>query len=269
MTSVFGDLITQAAEAEDISVELFNDGWVHKYFRGDKTYFSYGYQFPLNTGVSQQLATDKCATYELLASVNLPAVAHTLVTNWEQDAQGKWQRSQGNAKHMTTATEKLVKQHGLPVVTKPVAGTGGQDVRIAHTQKNLTAQITALLQKQNMAAISPFVDATHETRIYVLDDTCLLAYQKQKLPNEWRFNLGHGALAQLCSPSDELLALARQALRTLGLRLGAVDFLHTAKGPIILEVNSGIMLNNFAAQSPQQKGLAIEMYRKILHEMFV
>lgn len=268
MTSVFGDLITLASKAENISIEFFNDGWVHRYTKGNKVRFSYGYQFDLNTGVSQQLATDKCAAYQFLHNADCPVVAHKLISNWQQDDSGKWQRAATDQMHIHDVAKHLSSDFGLPVVTKPVTGTSGQDVSLARNMTQLTSQLAQLLQKYDMAAASPYIEATTETRLYLLDGLCVLAYQKQKPKNEWRFNLSHGATTQLITPSQDLISTASKAMNALGLRLGAVDFLQTKQGPIILEVNSGIMLNNFASQNPQQKEIAIKIYRQILQNSF-
>ena len=119
-----------------------------------------------------------------------------------------------------------------------------------------------------MAAVSPFLEASAEIRIYMLDNEVLLAYQKNRSTGDWRFNLGKGAKPEIISLVDETMILNTQnAFKSIGLRLGAVDFLIIKDGPIILEVNSGVMLNNFAARGLKQKDLAIQIYRKILQTM--
>ncbi|MEK7603065.1 MAG: hypothetical protein AAB459_02360 [Patescibacteria group bacterium] len=268
MISVFGDLLTIAAKLENTHLELFSDGWVHKITKNGSNHFIYGYQFDLNDGVSQQLAADKCAAYELLNKSGLKAVPHCLVINWVQNKNGNWIRVNQDENHIKNVCQKFTKQYGLPLVTKPVNGTGGDLVSKAESSDELVIQIRKLLKSQNMAAVSPFLEASAEIRIYMLDNEVLLAYQKNRSTGDWRFNLGKGAKPEIISLVDETMILNTQnAFKSIGLRLGAVDFLIIKDGPIILEVNSGVMLNNFAARGLKQKDLAIQIYRKILQTM--
>jgi len=267
MKSVFGDLLITAAKLEDIDVDIFSDGWVHRLSKNGFQHYTYGYQFDLNSGVSQQLATDKCAAYELLNHAGLNAVTHRLTTTWVYKNR-RWIRLDSQ-EMISYHIQNILVNNQLPLVLKPINGTGGHDVVLVKKKSELSKLLTKLFEKYGMVAVAPFIKAESETRLYMLDGKCLLAYQKTAPAGEWRFNLSGGAKAKVLKPEKSIEIMARQALEVIGLRLGAVDFLNTAKGPVILEVNSGIMLNNFASHGQIEKDLAVNIYRQILQTTFI
>jgi len=75
------------------------------------------------------------------------------------------------------------------------------------------------------------------------------------LPDEvvhlnWKHNLGSGSIPRLVQPPQELIDLSIQAAQNIGLRFGSVDIIQPKQDPMpyrILEVNAGVMLDNFVA----------------------
>ncbi|TAK37122.1 MAG: hypothetical protein EPO30_11115 [Lysobacteraceae bacterium] len=120
-------------------------------------------------------------------------------------------------------------------------------------------------------AAAPYVNIVSETRVILLDGECLLAYKKEAVDANGlkMFNLGLGARAIDIVPDDELLQLARVAQSVLGLRLCAVDIVERADGVSqVLEVNDGIMVENYARQSDANKQRALGIYAQIVDRLF-
>jgi glutathione synthase/RimK-type ligase-like ATP-grasp enzyme len=135
--------------------------------------------------------------------------------------------------------------------------------------------VSLLNEKQNLA-IAKYYESQFEYRFYILDSQVLFAYKKMKQNGGWMHNLSQGAVAELIDETYpkyfELKDLSLDAFQALGLRCAAVDILSTSEGFKILEINNGIMMDRFAASSPQYYELAKDAHRKmlfaaILHEM--
>ena len=64
--------------------------------------------------------------------------------------------------------------------------------------------------------------------------------------------------------------LARNARETIGLRLCAIDLAELSSGELkVLEVNSTISMEQYAAYSAENIERAKEVYRKIIRAMFI
>ena len=63
--------------------------------------------------------------------------------------------------------------------------------------------------------------------------------------------------------------MAGQVMRALSLRLAAVDIVRTDDGELrVLEVNDGIMLENYALQSAGYKDRATAVYDAVVTALF-
>lgn len=87
----------------------------------------------------------------------------------------------------------------------------------------------------------------------------------------WQHNLGKGAQPQLIEPSNEpyeaVTQLAKQALSALQLRFASVDLAQTEAGLLVMEVNAGVMMENFARMNEAFYNLSSEIYRKAMVKM--
>ncbi len=88
----------------------------------------------------------------------------------------------------------------------------------------------------------------------------------------WKFNLSQGALASEITNKDlynELESIALNAAKNVGLRFGSVDIIVTDDGKaLILEMNSGVMLENYIEQFSEGYKVAKELYKDVIKEMF-
>jgi glutathione synthase/RimK-type ligase-like ATP-grasp enzyme len=120
-------------------------------------------------------------------------------------------------------------------------------------------------------AASPFIEIKREVRLIILDRQVLLTYEKQPVEIDGLkfFNLGKGAAAVGYEVADSEIELAQKAKEALGLRLSAVDIILLADGSWrVLEVNDGIMMENYARQSPENKEVAKQVYATITPSLF-
>lgn len=87
----------------------------------------------------------------------------------------------------------------------------------------------------------------------------------------WKHNLGSWATPKIVDiHTDILTELAIRTTKTLGIRFASVDIIKTKEGVYkVLEVNSGVMLSNFALNSETNHKIAKDIYEETIHKMMV
>jgi len=243
---------------EAIDFRAFSDEWVLRLTKGGETKWIVGYKFDVNSSAASELAQDKVATFVALDAVGIAALPHYLVRSLPKELI-----------HTHKLHELL---HGMPVVAKPLEGTGGRDVIRFDTTDDALEMIKA--SGEPAWALSPYYDLQAEYRFILLDGEPLLAYEKTQptLRGTLKlFNLGFGAVA-IATPDDvmqQLIPLAKKVMKATALRLAAVDIVRLPDGSyLVLEVNDGISMEHYARQSADNKKRAVIVYNAIIAAMF-
>ncbi len=86
----------------------------------------------------------------------------------------------------------------------------------------------------------------------------------------WRHNLGQGARADILESGplkDEIAVIVRRVYEEIGVRFASVDIVETCEGLKVLEINSGVMMENFAGQNASAYSLAKAIYRDAICKM--
>ncbi len=77
-----------------------------------------------------------------------------------------------------------------------------------------------------------------DIRAFVVDGHVVGAMKRQGKEGEFRSNLHRGGTAEVFELTDEEEIAAVKATKAMGLGVAGVDMLQSARGPLILEVNS-------------------------------
>lgn len=247
-------MIADICRVNGISHQTFSNGWVHLLEKNGVVRTICGYKTDLNSAGGSEIASDKVACFEILASQGVKAVSHTLLRMHPSDGSFTWYHPP-------------VKD----MVVKPLDGTGGRHVHRFDTQDGVESWCS---RQQGIFAwaVSPFYDIKREIRMIMCDNQVLLSYAKLKPMSDGEglpfFNLGHGATAEDIVASELHTTLARGSMKALGLRLAAVDLIETMSGETqVLEVNSGFMMEHYMRSSPARQQKGYELYEKIITTM--
>lgn len=243
-------IIQGICKAEGISVSSYSDDWVLELTKGSTKRKIFGYKFGLNDAATTAIAGDKVATYQLLAAHSISAVEHRLIR--------------------TKASQSTGWEEGLTqVVVKPLDGTSGHGIARLDSPAGVAAYID---NHPYIAAwaVAPYQEILSERRFILLDGDVLCQYEKLPVVIDGlrMFNLGLGATAEHTKADPAETALAQQALGVSGLRLAAVDIILTAEGYKVLEINDGIMMENYMRQKALHKERSIEAYTAIIKALF-
>lgn len=129
---------------------------------------------------------------------------------------------------------------GAPLIVKLLEGTQGRGVVLAETRKAAESVINAFKSLQANLLVQEYVKEAQgkDLRCFVIGGKVVASIQREAAPGEFRANLHRGGTAQAVKITAEERKIAAQAAKTLGLKIAGVDIIRSAKGPLLLEVNS-------------------------------
>ncbi len=155
----------------------------------------------------------------------------------------------------------LIKQvGGAPLIIKLLEGTQGLGVVLAETRKAAKSVMEAFMGMEVNILVQEFIAEAKaaDIRAVVVDEKVVGAMKREGKEGEFRSNLHRGGRADVIKLNRAESAAAVKAAKALGLRIAGVDLLQSARGPLVIEVNS----------SPGLKGIEettnIDVARKII-----
>ncbi|MEO6882738.1 MAG: 30S ribosomal protein S6--L-glutamate ligase [Bacteroidia bacterium] len=137
--------------------------------------------------------------------------------------------------------DSLIEQvGGAPVVIKLLEGTQGIGVILAETHNSAKSVIEAFLDVKVNILVQEFIKEAKgaDVRAFVVDGQIVGAMKRQGVAGDFRSNLHRGGTAQLIDLTAEEKATAIKSVKKLGLAIAGVDMLQSARGPLVMEVNS-------------------------------
>lgn len=143
--------------------------------------------------------------------------------------------------HSTKMTEKLIKMvGGAPCVIKLIEGTQGKGVILGDTAKSAESVIDGFRQMKAHFLVQEFIKECNgcDIRAFVIGDKVVASMMRQAKEGEFRSNLHRGGSAIPVKISEQEAVMAVNAAKALGLNVAGVDLLRSARGPLVLEVNS-------------------------------
>lgn len=129
---------------------------------------------------------------------------------------------------------------GTPLIIKLLEGTQGLGVVLAETQNAAQSVLEAFNGLQARVIVQEFIKEAKgaDLRALVVDGQVVGAMKRQGKAGEFRSNLHRGGSANIITLDDEELKVALSAAKVLKLPVCGVDMLQSARGPLLLEVNS-------------------------------
>ncbi|MCH7411293.1 30S ribosomal protein S6--L-glutamate ligase [Belliella sp. DSM 111904] len=129
---------------------------------------------------------------------------------------------------------------GAPLIIKLLEGTQGLGVVLAETKKAGQSVIEAFHGLKARIIVQEFIKEAKgaDIRAFIVNGKVVGAMKRQGAEGEFRSNLHRGGKATVIRLSRAEKQAALGAARALGLDIAGVDMLQSARGPLILEVNS-------------------------------
>jgi ribosomal protein S6--L-glutamate ligase len=140
----------------------------------------------------------------------------------------------------TDAVDDLLSHLDTPVIIKLASGTQGNGVVLAETHKAAKSVIQAFYVNDTSFFIQEFIkeSAGTDIRVFVVGYQVVASMQRQSLDDDFRSNIHQGGSGTAVKLTDEERKTALRAAKAMGLSICGVDLMRSARGPLVLEVNS-------------------------------
>jgi ribosomal protein S6--L-glutamate ligase len=138
-------------------------------------------------------------------------------------------------------TDEILNAFGKgPYIIKTTRGTHGKGVILAETKKAAKAVMQAFYVENINFMVQEFIEESAGTdiRVLVIGGRIAASIKRQSLDEDFRSNTHLGAEGTKIKLTDEEKKIARKAAKIMGLPICGVDMMRSARGPLILEVNS-------------------------------
>jgi ribosomal protein S6--L-glutamate ligase len=146
---------------------------------------------------------------------------------------------------------------GAPVIIKVARGTHGNGVVLAETRKAAKAVMQAFFIEEVSFIVQEFVaeSAGVDIRAFVVNGKVIASMLRQSLDDDFRSNLHQGGEGIPVKLTDEERKTALKAAKAMGLSVCGVDMMRSARGPLVLEVNSspGFGVEKVTSQNVAEK----------------
>lgn len=158
---------------------------------------------------------------------------------------------------------------GAPVVIKLLEGTQGVGVVLAETDKAAESVIEAFRGLKANFMVQEFIKEAGgaDIRCFVVGDKVVASMMRKGKEGEFRSNLHRGGSAKLIKITPEERKTAVRSAQVMGLNVAGVDLLRSARGPVVMEVNSSPGLEGIEnATQKDVAGMIIEFIEKNARE---
>ena len=298
-------LLREIAKDNGYSFETFSYDWVKALKNNDRTMYVFGYNFPVNDTSFTQIANDKACTSEILTSAGIPNVEHSYFMSPNDIHYVKYLGVNGNWKQMTELLEKYGKIICKP--NSGTGGAGlyivSDETELEVAVNTLFSQTSTICicpyyridneyrvillddevklifrkirpyiignGKDNVAALCAMNGKKADSAMRI--DMSYIPKDGERFEIGWKHNLGQGSSPEvLCDGAvyDEVSTLAKNTLKILGGKFASVDCVLIDGKYRVLEVNSGVMMDNFANSSKDNYNKAKEIYLFAIEKYF-
>lgn len=305
---VMVNIIEEICNEEKILCERFSYDWIFRLTKNGKTAHIFGYQFENNSATAQLICTDKCASSEILRSKGIPCVEHYFFISPDDlhyiGLEGNWPRmlellnkygklvckpNEGTGGidvfQVSSAVElelavNSVFAHSRSLALSPFLPIE-QEYRVILLNDQVKLVFSKTIQsligdgrssfKQLLLQQNPSLLETVPTGEFSEDLLNKIPKSGEKIPLNWKHNLGQGAQPEIVADPSlvaQLSNLALLAAEAVSVRFASVDIIRTGGEFKVLEINSGIMMESFARMNLQNYQLAKSIYKEALTALF-
>ncbi|MBR3325660.1 MAG: hypothetical protein IKG14_06455 [Clostridia bacterium] len=302
MNEVFKKIIEDICYDLSINYKFLSKDWIIMLEKNENRKFISGFKFDLNSHALGNVLDDKYATYEVLKSIDVPVIEHNIVyspsnkNNYAIDCNNfdyleqlfyKYNKDVvlkinggtcgaqvihlTNKEDLRKQYEMLIKRyHSLSLCPfynieneyRAIVLNGKVELLYKKIRAvvigNGKSTIKDLLQNFNPQY---FKNYNEENSEFVLKDGEVYEY-------DWRYNLSNGAKVSfeiLDEDRKNISELAEKISNKIGVNFGSIDIIKTIdKKLFTMEINSGVMTNNFIDQVEGGYEIAKNIYKKAI-----
>ena len=151
---------------------------------------------------------------------------------------------------------------GAPIIIKLLEGTQGKGVVLAESYNAAKSALDAFYGLKANILIQEFIKEakSSDIRVFIVDGKVVGSMKRTGVHGEFRSNLHQGGFAENVALTRQEKDTAIKAAEALGLSVAGVDLLQSARGPLVMEVNSSPGLEGIEAATGKDVAGAIIKY---------
>ena len=298
-------LLREIAEENGFDYRTFSYDWVKAFTKNGVSMYVYGYNFPINPTSFTQIANDKACTSEVLTANDIPNVEHSYFMCPNNIHYVKYLGIEGNWKQMIVLLEKHGKiickpNSGTGGVGLRIINDEGDLEKAVHEMFSsestlcicpyynieneyrviiLDGEVQLIFRKVRPHVIGNGVDniASLCAKSGKKADSSM-GIDMSYIPTDgeifeigWKHNLGQGSSPEVLTDGETYDTVSKLALKTLsvlGGRFASVDCVSIDGKYRVLEVNSGVMMDNFSTASNDNYIKAKSIYKAAIDKFF-
>lgn len=305
MTSFF-KIIKEICKELNIKYQLLSKNWVIVLEYNNKIRFLSGYKFDLNKHALGLILDDKYAMYDVLNYKNIPVIKHDIVYKnsnnnlYAKDSKGleyakklfyKYQENivlktnngtcGRDIYHVKDLDDLIIKYNKLMIKYSAISICPFYDIINEYRAILIDGQIKLLYKKIKPRVVGDSKKTIKELlqefnpeyfKDYNEDNKNIILKQGEVFEYDWKFNLSRGSLSSLDileSDKIEIINIINQINEFLDFKFVSIDIIKTAENKFyVMEINSGVMMENFINQHENGEKIAKEIYKEAILEMF-
>ncbi len=293
----FHQIIEEICKEEQIKCKLLSKDWIYLLEKENKIRYIAGYKFDLNGHGIGNVLDDKYAFYEVLLEKGYPTIKHHIIfRNYQKEEIEKlFSKYHENVviksntgtcggevfhivdkEQLFKVIDTLLSKHFsislcpfYSIIYEYRVIVLDKEVKVAYQKEKATvigngkSSIRTLLEEFN-----PFYFKEKD-----LDDSFNRILKKgERFTYSWKFNLSQGAIPIEIKDQSIKQAISNLALKVsnhLEITFGSIDIIQTEEDELlIMEVNSGVMMDRFIELYPNGYKIAKDIYKKAILKMF-
>jgi glutathione synthase/RimK-type ligase-like ATP-grasp enzyme len=301
------NIIKEICLESNISYESFSYDWIFRLTKDNRLVHIFGYQFEKNSSTAHLICSDKCSASDLLKLSQVPAVEHTFfmspINIKYVGVSGNWSKLCA----LLSQHERLVCKsnegtggNGVYLVSNQFELENAAHKIYSRSRSMAVCPFYEIENEFRVVVLDRKVKLIYRKKIpFILGDgistlrQLLVAYLKENIecpvsfniPDEdylkvlnsgkkyylnWKHNLGQGATPEIVQNeelAERLSDLALCAAQAVNVHFASIDIIETNNQHLVLEINSGVMMEHFSQVNDSNYQIAKRIYKEAIESM--
>ena len=298
-------ILKEIAKENKYKIATYSDNWAVKITKDKQDLFMYGYKFPLNSGATEQICNDKALVSDILKEGGVPRVTHDffmrktsrnivgILDQWDNvetlfkkynskvvvkpndGTCGIGVKKATNLEELRSVVEQLL-EHNFTICISPYEEILNEYrvIMLEGEPQLVFRKIRPCVFGNGKDTLATLIGDKYGSEFNDYDKSLDLDSKpkaNEKINLLWKHNLCGGAVPEVVTDHiiiSQLALVAKMACKELKSHFVSVDIVDTKEGLKVLEINSGVCMENFASSSEGNYAKAKEIYAAAVDSYF-
>lgn len=290
-------IIKEICDEEKIEFDLVSKDWIMVLKKNDKINYISGYKFDLNSQASSIICDDKYALYDVMRKYNISVVEHYIVFknynklklinycnkfNFNIVVKSNTGTCGNDMYHVENKEDLFYRVDKLLEKNYSISLSPYYNIKFEYRAIVLDGKVELIYGKKKPTVIGDGIHSIYDLLcdfnphyFCKIDNNAVLnkiLKKDEKYEYNWQFNLSKGSIPFYLEDDNLKITIKNMALRVmnlLNLRFASVDIIQLKDGTfLLLEVNSGVMMENYSILMKDGYKTAKRIYKKAIDKMF-